>query len=146
MNKMKNTNVSNFRKDIGIYLNEVNVKKMPLEIEKRIAGGSDNFILINKQDFYDILDRLTLTVNVFEENNQYILKLEELNLIVFEDTLEEAIDSLCYEVLDYSDEYFEDIEEYYNSKNRRSHFVYLLKIWQLNNDKDKLKKIFRYKR
>jgi len=145
MDKVKNINVSSFRKEIGIYLNELNTKKIPLEIEKRIAGGSEKFILINKQDFSNILDKLNLTVNIFNENNQYILKLEELDLIVFEDTLEEAIDSLCYEVFDYAEEYLEEIEEYYKSKNRRNHFIYLIKIWQLNNDKNKLKEMFHYR-
>lgn len=144
MFNIKRVNVSSFRKEIGGYLNLVSTKKLPVVIEKRIAGGYEDFLLINKIDFYNILDNLKFTVFIKEEHDQYILNLEELNIMVFEDTLESAIESLCYEVFDYAEDYYEEMDAYYNSKNRRSHFPYLLKIWELNNNYEKLKSTFRY--
>lgn len=135
---------SDLRKNLGEVLDKIHLTKVPMVIEKKIAGGSKNFILLRKDLFDSLLDNIKFNVTVKkDEDNEYILELEELDILSYGDTLEDAKESLKEDTIIYAEEYLNNIELYSVAPNRKQHLPYLLKIWSLN-DPNNVKNMFKF--
>ena len=128
---------SEARKHFGETLDKVDEYKVPVEVKKKIAGGTKDFIFISKESYLSILDEIKLHVEVTnEEDGSVTLELKSLNLLAWGETIEEAIDDLAEDLMNYAEEYKSEIQSYLNAPDRKGHYIYLLKVWPLNTKND----------
>jgi len=131
---------SEARKHFGETLDKIDEYKVPMEVKKKIAGGTKDFIFISKDSYLSILDQIKLNVRaVNEEDGSVTLELDSLNLLSWGETLEKAIDDLAEDLMNYAEEYKSDVQSYLNAPNRKDHYIYLLKIWPLKEKEEVIK-------
>ena len=121
---------SEARKHFGETLDKVDEYKVPVEVKKKIAGGTKDFIFISKESYQSLLDQVRLDVTVINEDDGSVtLELEVLDLLAWGKSIEEALDDLAEDLLNYAEEYKSEIQAYLNAPNRKNHYIYLLKVW-----------------
>ena len=121
---------SEARKHFGETLDKVDEYKVPVEVKKKVAGGTKDFIFISKESYQSLLDQVRLDVTVINEDDGSVtLELEVLDLLAWGKSIEEAVDDLAEDLLNYAEEYKSEIQAYLNAPNRKNHYIYLLKVW-----------------
>ncbi len=129
---------SEARKQFGETLDKIDENQIPVEVKKKVAGRTKDFIFLSKESYLSILDQIKFFVKeTREEDGSVTLELESLNLLAWGDSLEEALDDLVEDMVQYAEEYQSDIQMYLNSPNRKSHYLYLLKVWSHNKEEIK---------
>jgi hypothetical protein len=110
--------------------------KMALNGQEVITGNfksksEDTVSILSTKDFKYILDigfKFNPIIEEDEEGNGYTVALDEIMVFGDGDTLEEALDDLVENTLDYARMYFEKLDFYKQIPNRRSHYPYLRRI------------------
>lgn len=95
----------------------------------------------------ELLDTLTETF-VFaprwahDEDGSFTVSLDEIDIIGYGDTQEEAADVLATAATEYAELYFTELPFYFSPiVNRSSHFAYLRRIARCNGEIAKVKKV-----
>jgi signal transduction histidine kinase len=110
--------------------------KMALNGQEIITGNfksksDDTVSILATKDFKYMLDigfKFNPIIEKDEEGNGYTIALDEIMVFGDGDTLEEALDDLIENTLDYTRMYFERVDFYKQIPNRRRHYPYLRRI------------------
>lgn len=77
-----------------------------------------------------------------EEDDSFTVSLDEIDIIGYGDTKEEAAEVLATSAMEYTETFFEDLSFYLSATvNRTSHLPYLRRIARCNGDLTKVKKV-----
>jgi len=77
-----------------------------------------------------------------DEDGSFTVSLDEIDVIGYGDTREEAIEVLATATIEYAELYFTDLQFYFSSMvNRGSHYPYLRRIARCNGSIDKVKQV-----
>jgi hypothetical protein len=63
-----------------------------------------------------------------EQDETWTAMLKDIDLAVNAKTKNEALKILSQDLMDYADEYMDEFEVYYRSRNRKNHFPYIVKV------------------
>lgn len=130
-------NSTDVRKDFGGYIDKI-VRTKPIFIKR----SRDYFMGISIEMAKELVNDVTFTVSKYiEEDNSITLALEDFDLVVNEESDEQAIDSLLQDLKEYALEYYEDIEFWASDLNRRKQMKSVLKVL-LTEDDNELKESF----
>ena len=93
-----------------------------------ISRTRDHVLLTDLNLFSDILEAYQFTADKYIENdNSVTLSLNEIDLVTNGSTEKEARIKLADEILEYSDEYYNDFQYWSKIPNRKRHISYVLK-------------------
>ena len=125
-------NATEARKEWGMFIDGV-VRGKP-EVVKR---NRDYFLSISLEQTLRLLDGYRFQADILPEDDGSItLALTEIDLVVNAPDLNSAKEELAAELISYSQDYFNEIQMYYNAPNRKPHFPYVLKVSLLENIND----------
>ncbi len=94
-----------------------------------IRNKRDIVFSFSREHLTEILERYQFTGTwTKDEEENWLLTLDNFDLIAIGKSKEEALDDMAHQLIDYAKEYYEDFSLYYNSPNRRAHFPYLLNV------------------
>jgi antitoxin YefM len=119
-------NASDVRKNWSDNIDEVVQQHKP----KFIARNNKNpFIMMS-------LDQAKLTYQAYtfktlleqEEDGTFSVDLADFDLFVNAESKETAFRKLAEDLNEYAEEYFENIQLYYNAPNRRAHFPFIMNV------------------
>jgi len=127
--KMKKEPITNFRNNISENFDYV-IRNKPLVISRR----KDTFILSSKMMYEDLLENIRYTYTILIENDKSCsIFLNEIDLFDNGATKEKAIQNLAIQLLEYSESYYQEINLWYNSPNRKKHYPYIMKVLLKNS-------------
>lgn len=121
---MQTINATDVRKHFSEFIDMV-VREKPAVIKR----NRDYVFSLSVEDMCFILEQYRFSVDKqIEDDGSITLSLNEIDLVVNESTLENAVDSMAKEIKEYAEEYYENFKLYYNSPNRKIHFPYILRV------------------
>ncbi|RKL65801.1 hypothetical protein CR203_18230 [Salipaludibacillus neizhouensis] len=110
------------------------MKKIEYEDDKlkhpfKIKGMSADFYGLNVDHIQLILEKHILQVVVKKDNdNMFYGSIKELMITTQGSTITDLVTDVAIQLKEYADDYFNNFDRYYHSRNRRSHFPFLLKV------------------
>jgi hypothetical protein len=129
MNKMLAMNATDVRKEWSAVCDSV-IREKPQFIKRT----RDYMMLSDLSVIEAMLEKYTFHAESFiEEDGSVTLGLDEIDLA--ENGIDEAdaIRKLAAGILDYSEDYFNEFQYWYSSKNRKSHLPYVMKALIIND-------------
>lgn len=97
----------------------------------------DRYVMVSSDMLLSMLDNVNFTATSFREDDGTVtISSNEMDLITNASTKEEAIRMLGRDILEYSNEYYDNFQMYYNSKNRRRHLPYIMKALLINDEEE----------
>ena len=95
-----------------------------------IKRTHNHLILIKEEELNSLLSDYRFDVAFIEEDDgTYIAKISIIeDVFATGVTKQEALDSLCTELIEYAEEYYANYDLYTKTSNRKSHAPYVLKI------------------
>ncbi len=117
-------NATDVRKHFSEFIDMI-VWEKPAVIKR----NRDYVFSLSMEDMCFILEQYRFSADKhIEDDGSITLSLNEIDLVVNEPTLENAVDSMAKEIKEYAEEYYENFKLYYNSSNRKKHLPYILRI------------------
>jgi hypothetical protein len=121
---MQTLNATDVRKEFSRFIDTV-VREKPVVFKR----NRDHIISMSVDQAAALLSGLRFRMQVFpEKDGTTTATLKGFDLVVNEKDMETAKQALAKELIDYSQDYFNQFNLYYNSPNRREHFPYILKV------------------
>lgn len=118
-------NATDVRNNWSEFIDNV-VRKGPQFVKR---NNRDELTTISTEHLKAALQSLTFKVQLFPEADGTVTaSLRDFGIVENGETEEEAIDAVAEELVEYALEYLEDFNLYFNSPNRRSHFIYILNV------------------
>lgn len=111
---------------------------LPTIIKRR---ATEEILLLRPDLQRDILKSYSLKPEILtEDDGSTTMALDQLELFVNAPTKDEAIKDLANELKIYAEDYYNRIELFINSVNRRQHFPYVMRVWLCKTD-DEIKSL-----
>jgi uncharacterized protein YbcC (UPF0753/DUF2309 family) len=131
-------NATDVRKNWSSFIDDVKWMRPAL-----IKRNRDILTVLPVNLMENILAEYGLTVNVCQEDDgSYTGVFKEIDLVANAEDMDTLEHELAKELIDYSEDYFDDFRFYYESSNRKSHFPYVFRAYLLSDDIGRVKKIF----
>lgn len=108
-----------------------------------VTRNRDTLAVFNLEHLSVLVQSLQFNATVKQdENGEYIGTLEEIeHLVVRGTTVDDALNAIASDLLEYAEEYFTDsFRLYFNAPTRRRHFPYVLKV-AMQNSYDDVKRL-----
>lgn len=106
-----------------------------------VKRNRDSWAAVSTEHFQKMLADYTFNLNIFnEEDGSVTVTIEGFDLVENGDTLEDAIDLIIEELINYAEDYMADFNKYFNSPNRKHHFPYVMNVLT-QSDKDMVKEL-----
>lgn len=101
------------------------VREKPIVVNRT----RDYFMMMNSNTVLDLLDAVKFNAFIIEEDDgSFTSGIDELAVYENGSTIEESKENLVNELIEYSNQYFNEFEIYSNAPNRKSHLPYVTKI------------------
>lgn len=117
--------VTEFRSRLREYYNQVYLGRKPMVLTRK---GDEHVVALNLGDLLTILDSHRFNVVVTTSPDGAVASLEALELWGSGETPEAAISDLASDLRQYAEDYYERIQLFLNSPNRRHHFPWVLRV------------------
>jgi len=89
----------------------------------------DNLMLMSDTQVLDLVQQCSFkAVYIREDDGSTTATLDGFDLVVNARDPEQANDELADELIEYAQDYFDQFQLYYSSKNRKQHFPYILRV------------------
>jgi hypothetical protein len=99
----------------------------------------DNIMLLSEKQLLGLVQHCSFKAVFYnEENGTVTAGLEGFDLVVNSPDQEMVLTDLANELIEYAQDYINEFQLYYNSKNRKLHFPYVLRVL-LAQDMDEVK-------
>lgn len=119
-------NSTDVRKHWSDFVDEVTNKQIPKLVTR---NNKSNFMSISLEQTKLLLAAYRFNVVLTnEDDNTFTAELEDFDLFSNESTKELALSQLAKELIEYAEDYMNDIQLYYNAPNRKPHFPYVLNV------------------
>lgn len=127
---MKTIKSTEMRKEFSFYIDEI-VRRKPVFVKR----SRDLFMGISFEMMKDLVSDIAFTATMFvESDGSFTLSLNEYDIVVNGKNQEEALNRLVNDLREYSEEYYDQIEFWYNDPQRRSHFKGIIKVLLTDDD------------
>lgn len=108
-----------------------------------IKRSRDYIFTSNMEMLKELLRAYTFNATTFIEDDETVTaSLNEIDIIVNGNNKEEAFNLLADELLEYSNEYYDELHYWFLSNNRKSHLPYILNVL-LQDDKEGVKNLIK---
>lgn len=125
---------TNVRNNFSSVVDTV-VREKPVMFKR----NRDSIVLMSETQLLDLVQHCIFKAVYYEEDNGTITAaLEGYDLVVNSANQELALNDLANELIEYAQNYINEFQMYYNSKNRKPHFPYVLRVL-LAQDTDEVK-------
>lgn len=125
-------NATDVRKEWGKFIDTVVHEKPSL-----VKRNRDHFLALSIKHTKALLSNLTFNANIMKEADGSITAtLDNIDLVVNRPNEESAMKALVDELIEYTNDYFENFSLYFNSTNRQAHFPYVLMVGVQDNSED----------
>lgn len=126
---MQTINATDVRREFSQFIDTV-AREKPVVVKR----NRDYILSISLEQTVNLLATYRFNMNVFsEEDGSVTATLNELDLIINTTDRNNLKKLMAQEVLDYTEDYFEQFSLYYNSANRQKQFPYVLKAILADN-------------
>lgn len=126
---IKNKGARDFRHNLSKELTFITHNK-PITVTR----NTDKIFLSNISLIEELLNHIKFTFGkVKEDDGSYTIWLNEIDLVDNAETLEKAIKEIAKQLLEYSEEYYNDFDTWHNAKNRKHHYPYVVKVLLKDN-------------
>lgn len=122
---------------VQVVLNATDVRRHWSQFNDDVVRGGPKFVKRNRDRWAALSsDHLQVAFSGYtfnavyfvEENGSITVSIEDFDLIENGETMEEAIDLLVDELIEYAHEYLDNFNLYFNSPNRRNHFNFIMNV------------------
>ena len=115
---------SSVRKEWSFFIDKV-LHEKPAFIKRR----RDSIAAFSLEHLTTLLDGIKFQVDLTQEKDEtWTAMLKDLDLTVNASTKNEALNLLSQDLMDYANEYMDEFEAYYRSRNRKNHFPNIVKV------------------
>ncbi len=115
---------SNVRKEWSFFIDKV-LHEKPAIIKRR----RDSIAAFSMEHLKTLLSGIKFPVDLKQEQDEtWTAMLKNIDLAVNAKTKNEALNQLAKDLMDYANEYMDEFELYYRSRNRKDHFPYIVKV------------------
>jgi antitoxin YefM len=122
-------NASDARKYWSEYIDQA-IREKPVFLKRT----RDHVALLNIEMLQETLLLYEFNVKLFNEDDGSITaSLEEIDLIENAGTEDEVLDMLAKSILEYSEDYYNDLSYWHSAPNRKKHLPYVMKALILND-------------
>ena len=118
-------NATDVRKDFSRTIDNV------IHIKPQFIKRTHNhLVFIEEKELNHLLSNLKIHVSFTREDNGTYIATNSVIEDVFSTgaTKQEAIDSLCKELIEYANEYYDEYDLYSKTPNRKDHAAYVMRI------------------
>jgi len=123
---MKKTSSSDVRKKWSDFVDGVTTNKKPKLVSR---NNKSEFLSLSLEQALSLLQDKNIDVEIIKENDgSYTVDMVQFDLFANEKTKEEALTLVAKDLIEYSKDYMEEIELFYNSTNRKTHFPYVMNV------------------
>lgn len=123
---MKKTSSSDVRKKWSDFVDGVTNNKKPKLVSR---NNKSEFLSLSLEQALSLLQDKNIDVEIIKENDgSYTVDMVQFDLFANENTKEEALTLVAKDLIEYSKDYMEEIELFYNSTNRKTHFPYVMNV------------------
>jgi len=123
---------SEVRKNFSRFIDSV-VRERPAAFKR----NRDYIISFSKEQLLDLLSDITFTAEFFPEDDGTVTAaLKEIDIAANADSKEAALEALAGDLIEYAEEYLNELPLYKNSPNRKKHFPFVLKAALQNTLED----------
>ncbi|MEA1959966.1 MAG: hypothetical protein U9N81_01520 [Bacillota bacterium] len=99
----------------------------------------DNIMLMSDTQVLGLVEQCSFKATyISEDDGSTTATLDGFDLIINAGNPEQANAELASELIEYAQDYFDQFQMYYNSKNRKQHFPYIMRVL-LAQDLDEVK-------
>ena len=121
---MKLLNASEVRSDFSSFVDKV-VRERPMVFKR----NRDHILSISTEQAESLLESYRFKAILFpEEDGSITMTLEDFDLVVNAPDHDQALLKLAEELIDYSQDYFDQFALYFKTTNRKKHFPYVMKV------------------
>lgn len=132
-------NATEVRKNWSEFVDNVAIGQKPKVVSR---NNKHPFLSISLEQVATLLHAYQFNVTIeHEEDGTYSVDLNNFDLFANADTLEEAYKNLANDLVEYAQEYIEDIQTYYAAPNRTNHLPYVMVVL-MQNDLDSVVNLF----
>jgi len=124
MKEMLTLNATDVRKEWGGFIDSI-IREKP-----RLIKRSRDYIFTSSLDMLkEILAAYTLTAELTAENDGTITGvLKEIDIVANGSNEEDVLNSLCADLTEYSEEFYNDFNYWFSAPNRKAHLPYVLNV------------------
>lgn len=120
---MQVLNANEIINDFGSFVDKVIIEK-PMVFKQ-----NQNYVLSMSRDVVmSVFADKTFIPQLYEEEGIITATLKDFDLVVQGRSRDEVMTKLTVELIDYTQDYFNDFQMYYYSPNRQKHFPYIIKV------------------
>ena len=124
MIKIQTLNATDVRKHWGGFIDSV-IREKP----KLIKRSRDYIFTADINTISTILNVYTFKATLYNEDDGSVTaSLEDFDIIVNGDNTNDVLDKLAQDLIEYSNEYYDEYELYSKSTHRKSHLPYILNV------------------
>ena len=118
-------NATNVRNEFSQFVDDV-VRERPQAVKR----NRDHFWSISDEMVDVILEQINFSLTYdIDEDGQYSGYINEIDdLVFYGSTKEEMIQDAANQLLEYTLDYFNNFQRYFNAPNRKKHFIYVWKV------------------
>jgi len=121
---MKLLNASEVRGDFSSFVDKV-VRERPMVFKR----NRDQVLSISTEQANSLLETFRFqAVIIPEDDGSTTITLEGFDLVVNAAEHSQALTKMAEELIDYSQDYFEQFSLYFKTTNRKKHFPYVMKV------------------
>lgn len=115
------------------------VREKPVFIKRR----RDTLAFLSLDQLDLLLETFKLNLDIFkEEDGTFTGSVEEIDLVGNASSVEELIELMSYDLIEYADEYMDNFDMYYRAPNRRVHFPFVYKVIAHEGDLELIEKMY----
>jgi antitoxin YefM len=121
---MKLLNASDVRGDFSSFIDKV-VRERPMVFKR----NRDHVLSISTEIAQSLLESFRFKAIIIpEEDGSTTITLEDFDLVVNAPDHNQALLKMAEELIDYSQDYFDQFALYFKTANRKKHFPYVMKV------------------
>ena len=121
---MKLLNASEVRSDFSSFVDKV-VRERPMVFKR----NRDHVLSMSIEQAGSLLETYRFkSIFIPEEDGSITITLEDFDLFANAADHEQAVLKMAEELIEYSQDYFDQFALYFNSTNRKKHFPYIMKV------------------
>ena len=119
-------NATDVRKHWSEFVDTVAIEQKPKVVSR---NNKHPFLSISLAQVATLLHAYQFNVTIEqEEDGTYSVDLDQFDLFANADTVEAAYKELANDLVEYAQEYIENIQTYYAAPNRTNHLPYIMRV------------------
>ncbi|HHK5541911.1 TPA: hypothetical protein ACQUHO_004448 [Bacillus cereus] len=119
-------NATDVRKNWSEFIDGVVQQNKPQFVSR---NNKEPFLSLNIHQAKMVFSTYTFTLKyVLEDDDSITAELKDFDLFVNSESKEAAIRDLAIELIEYAQDYSDNIQLYYNAPNRREHFPFIMNV------------------